>query len=763
MGIRLQRRDLPRRIGPREVARVCRLAGRVSLLVVLCACGDDAVHDGVTGGSPRDAGEAGLVLPPIIEPPADAGAEAGPRVFPRMDAGHDAGHEDDAGRPSCKDLDCSKLDGPCKVGVCDEATIRCVAESRADGTHCGSGADNACTAPDTCGDGVCRANHTSAGAPCGDQGVVCHFDDMCDGKGHCEDSGFVVQNTPCGDASDSECDDPDSCDEFGRCVARHASTDTPCGDQDVPCHFDDTCDGQGLCGDAGLWTIALCPMGAYGGACRCGTPGVEAPLGECHPVPDLCDVSGQCVSGNALDNLPCGDQGVLCRYDDLGCENGRCKDGGMWIPGSCPMGESSGMCRCGGPGEPAIDGVCHLQLDLCDGDTCVSGDAPDATPCGSQTQTECSGANGCLDGICDASDYLDSTPCGDPTNTVCNPVDTCDGSGGCVARLADAGTVCEETPGVCFLAPACDGSGSCLPADFAPVGTACGDPTDTECNPEDTCDGSGSCDVQVTDQGVACGDPADGECTDPDSCNGAGSCDPHDASMGAACGSQGQACHYDDSCDGGGGCTDNGVMVPCAMLLTGTVSGGGGPVPDATVEVVGASPPSATTTDANGQFSLLVPIDVETHLRIGDAIGFWDAIVTRTFTAGTLSGFTWTLRTEVEINAIAAALGPPLAVDPGQAIVYVAFGGSAPYGGSGATSSAPSSPSVVPTGPGMYAYSPNLVDSSFPEMWFFNTDLVGTTTLTPFGNGLNVCNVTGGNNPFPVVTHAITSVDVACN
>lgn len=740
--------------------------GAGALLIALCACGDDAAQQGVTTGGVRDAGgarEAGRPpLPPIIQPPADAGAEGG-RPVVGMDAGRDGGDDDDGGPQDCKDLDCSKLDDACNVGVCDEASVTCVATPRADGTRCGSAIDDACTAPDTCRDGACRGNHTPAGQPCGDQGVVCHLDDMCDGKGQCQDMGFVAPTTACGDPGDNECDDPDSCDEFGRCVPRHASADTPCGDQGVACHFDDTCDGQGACDDAGLWTIGLCPMGDYGGACRCGTLGVEAPLGECHPVPDLCNPSGQCVSGDAVDNTPCGDQGVPCRYDDLGCENGRCKDGGMWMPGSCPMGESSGACRCGGPSEPAIDGVCHLQLDLCAGDTCISGDAPDRTACGDPGETDCSGPDGCLDGVCDAGNYSNSTACGDPMNTPCNPADRCNGSGGCVTNLADAGTVCGEQPDVCLLPPACDGSGTCLPPEFAPGGTACGDPTDTVCNPKDTCDGSGGCDVTIADPGIACGDPSDTECSDPDSCDGAGSCDPRDASAGAPCGNQGQACYYDDACDGVGGCTDNGAMVPCAMLLTGTVSGGGGPVAGATVEVYGANPPNTTTTDTNGEFSLAVPIDQETRLRIGDATGFWDAIVTRTFTTGMLSGFTWTLRTHAEIDAIVATLAPPLAVDPGKAIVHAAFGGSAPYGGSGATSSAPSSPSVVPTGPGTYTYSPSLVDSSFPEMWFFNTDLVGTTTVTTFGNGLNVCNLASTSSSFPLVTHAITSVDVTCN
>ncbi|TPW08794.1 MAG: hypothetical protein FD127_4325 [Acidimicrobiaceae bacterium] len=324
---------------------------------------------------------------------------------------------------------------------------------------------------------------------------------------------------------------------------------------------------------------------------------------------------------------------------------------------------------------------------------------------------------------------------------------------------AAAGTSCGKAE-ECLLEPACDGDGACSPAVPTPPGSPCGDATDTECNPEDICDGAGGCDVRVTDPGIACGDPANTECTDPDTCNGTGDCSPRHAPGGTACGDQGQPCFYDDACDDYGQCTDNGAMLPCLAMLTGTIRDAGGPLAGALLEVLGASPPSTAMTDDNGVFSLAVPLDQEVRLLVG-ATGHWGSVLTRTFTMGSLSGFAWTLRTDAEIAAIGASLGPPLAVDPGKGVLHAVFGGSAPYGGSYATQTAANVGTVAPTGPNTYVYSMTIVDSNFAELWFFNTEL-GATAVTAFGNGLNTCNLTGASNPFPVVAHAMTEVDVTC-
>jgi hypothetical protein len=736
---------------------------------VLCACGDDA-----PGNSPFEAGiafdagpEGGRVQPvPIVMPSADTG------VVRPTDAGPAPGSfvDEDAGRSGCVAGDCAKLADECNVGVCDENTAACVKKPRRDGTSCGSRTNDACTAPDTCRTGVCKANDAPLGAACGDRDVVCHFDDACDGKGHCQDNGFRMVGTACGDStpSDVECDQADSCDEFGRCSPRHEAVDAPCGDQGRACHNDDGCDGLGHCKDNGFWTAGTCPLGEVGGKCRCGVPGVEPPLGACHLALDVCEL-GVCTSANAPLNAPCGDQMVPCRQDDRCDGAGHCLDSGAWVPGSCPKGESGGKCLCGRASEPPIDGVCHLQLDLCAGATCILGDAPDGSPCGVVASTECDGSDQCLAGLCDPRLLPDGAPCGDPAVSACDAADSCDGAGACLSRHANSGTPCGAAA-ECFLVPECDGAGGCLPADPAPIGSTCGSPTDTQCDPKDTCDGMGGCDIQFAPPGAACGDANDTECSDPDTCDGAGACDSHDALLGAPCGDQGQACLFDDECDGAGGCSDNGALAPCLGSLTGVIQGASGPIAGAMVAVLGASPPSMTTTNASGMFSLDVPIDEQSRIHI-TAGGYWGALVTRTFTAGNLTGFSWTLRSNAAIAAIAASLAPPLVLDPNAAIVHVALGGPSPYGGSGAAQSATSSSPVVPTGPSTYSYAPAqccggagaIIDCAFPDLWFFNTALLDSpTTVSAYGNGLNTCTVTGASAAFPLLAHTLTAVDAIC-
>src|SRR5690606_22590710 len=83
--------------------------------------------------------------------------------------------------------------------------------------------DTACTDPDSCdGGGSCLDNHASAGAPCGDQGVECHFDDSCDGGGACTDGGLFAQGDPCSGGTLI-------CTAAGDCVDCLDSSDCPGG------------------------------------------------------------------------------------------------------------------------------------------------------------------------------------------------------------------------------------------------------------------------------------------------------------------------------------------------------------------------------------------------------------------------------------------------------------------------------------------------------------------------------------------------------
>ena len=125
--------------------------------------------------------------------------------------------------------------------------------------------------------------------------------------------------------------------------------------------------------------------------------------------------------------------------------------------------------------------------------------------------------NGATEAIaCDPNHVLDGTPCSDDGND-CRD-DVC------------ATGVCDHPP--------------------HPVGTACGDPADTECDDPDTCDGAGSCEPNYEPLGLSCGDPADTQCDNPDICDGSGLCDNNFEPDGTTCDDE-DICTGDDACETG--------------------------------------------------------------------------------------------------------------------------------------------------------------------------------------------------------------------
>lgn len=212
---------------------------RIAPLIVVFAlgCGRDAVFSGLSSPNSNDAGALGDGGPLRDSGPRDAGParDAGRRdAGPLQDAGvRDAGVRDggtirDAGvrdggtirdgGQRCEDTDCGFLDGPCVVGVCDNATNQCRARPRPNGTACDDG--NACTVGDFCRRGLCESGGPRAcppppnmcvvsvcrpaaggcvveAAPDGtscDDGQACSFDDECHG-GMC----VGTSNAPPGD------------------------------------------------------------------------------------------------------------------------------------------------------------------------------------------------------------------------------------------------------------------------------------------------------------------------------------------------------------------------------------------------------------------------------------------------------------------------------------------------------------------------------------------------------------------------------------
>ncbi|MGM0577193.1 MAG: PPC domain-containing protein [Myxococcota bacterium] len=145
-------------------------------------------------------------------------------------------------------LDCSDLDGPCMVGVCDGDEGTCDAVERPDGTPCHDG--DPCTGHDACAGGVCVGDVDLCGACEGlSPGAACDDGDPCTpSAGICAQ---VSTGLRC-DAQASTCSDPTAsckvgaCDSAtGECVLIPLHDGAACDDGD-PCTVNDGC-GGGTC------------------------------------------------------------------------------------------------------------------------------------------------------------------------------------------------------------------------------------------------------------------------------------------------------------------------------------------------------------------------------------------------------------------------------------------------------------------------------------------------------------------------------------
>jgi hypothetical protein len=286
-------------------------------------------------------------------------------------------------------------------------------------TACGDATDNECTNPDTCnGSGTCLPNH--------------------------EASGFA-----CGSALDDACTDPDTCNGSGTCQPNHAGAGAPCGDQGVECHIDDSCNGSGACTDNGFAGV--------GSACGSSSDT------ECTD-PDTCTAGGTCAANDAVLGSPCGDQGVECVVDDTCNGTGSCTDNGFEMSGTA----------CGS----ALDDEC-TNPDSCNGGgTCLANNEADGSPCGDQG-VECHNDDSCSGGACtDAGLFAPGAACGDGSDTDCTNPDTCDVLGACLDNHETVGASCDNGT-FCDGADTCNASGVCnSPGTPCAVPLICNEPGD---------------------------------------------------------------------------------------------------------------------------------------------------------------------------------------------------------------------------------------------------------------------------------------------
>jgi hypothetical protein len=515
--------------------------------------------------------------------------------------------------------------------------------------------------------------------------------------------------TFCGDHTIDECTGRDTC-KAGVCESHDMPKGTPCGDQDAQCHRDDACDGKGKCADKGLLPA--------------GTPCGDDTDTECD-APDTCSSTGQCLKNYAAADTACGDRDTPCRYDDSCDGLGNCADHGVWTLGACPAGskDEPDGCLCGND----VLNVCQFAVDVCIDGTCMYGREAEGKPCGdTATDDACDKPDSCSAGFCSPRYVASGTACGNQSDSTCDHADTCDGAGSCDPRYAAATTSCGSASD-CQEESLCNGSGLCDPGDYAVAGTQCGSQADTQCDDPNTCDASGVCNNNYV-------------------------------AMGSACGDQGLVCVNNDSCDGSGACTDHGIVSPCGF--SGSVEPESGSASGILVEVYGNASLS-TTTDANGAFSLSLPLMQQLMMHVGPGSDFHGIVQPRTLTVQDAQHpLTFNPSMDTDLSGIAAQI--PLTENLSKGVVFVTIDGPSVVGSEGATLSATSATPVTAVGDSFQS-STTIHSSGSGFLLFFNV-ATGTTTVSPVKPSGETCTVdAGASTQFPVLAHTVTWVHISCH
>jgi hypothetical protein len=158
-------------------------------------------------------------------------------------------------------------------------------------------------------------------------------DDACDiGTGQVSHTP-VAEFTACGDDTDTQCNDPDSCDAAGNCVNRAASADTPCDGGALQCFYN-LCDGAGNCDAGNDLDVNGAPCASDADCTGLGGGGGSASTATC----DL--GAGECVCIACFTNLPCSDN-LACRVDvGLTVNGDNCYDTGEKVTMNIAVGAS---------------------------------------------------------------------------------------------------------------------------------------------------------------------------------------------------------------------------------------------------------------------------------------------------------------------------------------------------------------------------------------------------------------------------------------
>ena len=504
---------------------------------------------------------------------------------------------------------------PCGNGTldsgeqCDDGNTTagdcCSATCRFDaaGAACGSASDTTCDNPDTCNaTGLCLSNNEPATTVCRADAGECDVAEHCNGAGACPADAFEAAGTACGSTADTTCDNPDACNATGACLSNLEPATTICRADAGECDVAERCDGAGAC-----------PADAFEAA---GTACGSTADTTCDN-PDACNAAGVCLLNQEPTTTTCRASAGVCDVAE------RC-DGA----GACP-----------GDAFAATSVACRASTGVCDvAENCTGTDAACPTDAFATATTECRAAAG----ACDVAETCTGTGAACPTDafaaastvcrtatSVCDVAETCTGAVAVCPTDAFAATTteCRAAAGDCDVAETCDGTGGC-PADVL-------EPATTECRAA-----AGDCDVAEACSGSAAACPADafepattecraaaGDCDVAETCSGSAAACPADAFEPATteCRAASSACDVAETCTGTatcppddpGTCTDAGAGADAGARDAGSISdsgsggeggladGGGGGAPPADDGGCGCVVPSSTPSGSTPWVLLL--------------------------------------------------------------------------------------------------------------------------------------------------------------
>jgi len=535
-------------------------------------------------------------------------------------------------------------DGGTANGDCCDS----VCQFESGGGSCGSGASTDCTAPDTCdGAGVCQDNDVTVGMGCDDI-LFCTLTDTCDGLGSCGGTGDTCPGQVCNETlnqcessvcGNSILEPGEDCDDGG--TANGDCCDSSCNfevvtspcDDGLFCTVTDTCDGSGLCGGTGdpctlpevcdelvgacvaapaITTVCdFTPLGTgptsgvgyeYRNVCRANAAGIGANeirfTIESTPNSNGCEINAMTFqTANCPDDPDCGvfSGTPFTVTFNTGSTTGTAASGTQlvsdWIPFTyveediwihvvlgkrgCYEADDNlprWWANNSGSAPGSSMELSPVQLNTTSDSITirkveVRGSAPPAPVCGNsivEAPEACDDGNTDTGDCCSPTCQFDpgATACGDPTNTTCNPADICGPSG-----TAPAG-VCIDAPRPSGFS--CDDTLFCTGVDVCDGEENCvsaGDPCSgtTICNEtNDTCDlPPETCGNSILEGSEECddGNTDNGDCCDS-SCDFEIATSPCDDSL---------FCTLTDTCNGSGTCVGAAAACPvgqsCAESL----------------------------------------------------------------------------------------------------------------------------------------------------------------------------------------------------